>query len=175
MFLYLFSVTVFIFFRIWIFHSAETRWQKSEACPHSLYSFRQTIAYFINNKSTSGLQNSSDTLFLMIHKKYILEAISFCQEGEGGQYVFPFLLLLGLHCLSFILTCSQSLALQSDASRESHNFPDGGRKKTYFGTLGSYKLLVHIILQSYDYLNWVGSFHLFSHCILVFCFCLLAK
>lgn len=90
---------------------------------------------------------------LVIHKKYVLEAISFCQEGKGGQYVFPFLLLLGLHWVSFILTCSQSLASKSDASRETHNFPGGWRKKTYFGILGSCKLLVHIIHQSFDYLN----------------------
>lgn len=61
----LFSIKVLFFFppHAWIFCSSETRWQKSESCPYSLYSCRQAIAYFINDKGTPpGLQNSFDIL-----------------------------------------------------------------------------------------------------------------
>lgn len=123
MFLYLFSVTVFIFFRIWIFHSAETRWQKSEACPHSLYSFRQTIAYFINNKSTSGLQNSSDTLFWWFMKNTYWKQSVFIKKGKVGNMFFhSYCCLVYIVCHSFSLVvnlwhCNQMLPGRATTSQ----------------------------------------------------------
>lgn len=81
----LFSVTGFIFFRIWIFHSSETRWLKSESCLYSLYSFRQATAHFINNKGAPGLWNPSDILSWWFLKKSCWKQSGFVKKGKAGN------------------------------------------------------------------------------------------
>lgn len=130
-----------------------------------------SIFYIINNKGTSGLQNSSDTLLWLFIKNTYWKQSVFVRKGKMGNMLFhSYCCSVCIFCRSFSLAnlwhCIPGRATTSQMDQE---------RKHSLVLLDLRNFLFTLFSTRHDYLNWVGSFHLFSQCILVFWFCLLAR
>lgn len=92
----LFSHSIYLFPHFSFFRK---QWQKAETCPHSLCFFRQAIAYFVINKSTSGLQNSSDTQSWWFIRTTHWKQSIFVKKGKVNN------MFLGFSCCLVNMVC----------------------------------------------------------------------